>query len=203
MVSTQKKELRKNALKRRAQYSGKDRAEAAEQLANQLLTLTVIKQAKTISAYVPFGGEINILPALGALFDAEECAIERVVMPRVVEKEDRLALHECNSELFTSVIGGGAFVEGYGGILEPPASWPEINFEDVDVIIVPGVAFDRNCFRIGYGKGFYDRMLAQCKNDSHVIGVIFDELLYDTLPLEEHDVAMDMVVSPHEILQRA
>lgn len=202
MVSTQKKELRKTALKRRSQYSGKDRAEAAEQLTNQLLSLDVIKQAKTISAYVPFGGEINILPALGALLDSDGCACERVVMPRVVEKEDRLALHACKAELFTNVLGGGAFVEGYGGILEPPASWPEVSFDDVDVIIVPGVAFDRNCYRIGYGKGFYDRMLKQRKADSHVVGVIFDELFYDTLPLEEHDVAMDMVVSPNEILTR-
>lgn len=203
MVANQKKELRKNALKRRAQYSGRDRAKAAELLADQLLTLDVIRNAKTISAYVPFGGEINILPALGALFDAEECALERIAMPRVVEKEDRLALHECKPEIFTSVVGGGAFVEGYGGILEPPATWPEIDFDDVDVVIVPGVAFDRNCYRIGYGKGFYDRMLSQRKKDSHVIGVIFDELLYDSLPLEEHDAAMDIVVSPHEILHHA
>ncbi len=203
MVQHRKHELRKKALERRAGFSGRDRARAAEELADQLLSLPSLKQAKTISAYVPFGGEINILPALGALFDSEECALERVVMPRVVTGEDRLSLHLCSPKLFTEVLGGETFVEGYGGILEPPATWPEVPFDEVDVIIVPGVAFDRDCMRIGYGKGFYDRMLGQRREDSTAIGVIFDELLYDVLPLEEHDVAMDMVVSPHEVLIRS
>lgn len=197
-----KNNLRKDALKRRSQFSGTDRARAAEMLTDQLLSLEIIKRARTISAYVPFGGEINILPALGALFDSEDCVLTRVVMPRVAD-EERLTLHECSPSLFTDVLGGGAFVEGYGGILEPPASWTEVPFDEVDVIIVPGVAFDRNCYRIGYGKGFYDRMLCQRKPESKVIGVIFDELLYDDMPLEDHDVAMDLVVSPHEILTRA
>ena len=203
MVKQRKHELRKDALKRRSQFSGKDRARAAEQLADQLLTLDVLKHAHTISAYVPFGGEINILPALGALLESGESAVERVVMPRVVVEEDRLSLHLCDSKLFTDVLGGGAFVEGYGGILEPPASWTEVPFDEVDVIIVPGVAFDRDCYRIGYGKGFYDRMLGERKAGAPAIGVIFDELLYDALPLEDHDVAMDFVVSPHEVLARA
>lgn len=202
MVQHLKHELRKKALERRSGFSGKDRARAAEELADQLLKLSLFQNAKTISAYVPFGGEINILPALGALFDSDECALERVVMPRVVVNEDRLSLHQCSPKLFTEVLGGEAFVEGYGGILEPPATWPEVPFDEVDVIIVPGVAFDRNCMRIGYGKGFYDRMLGERKEDSTTIGVIFDELLYDALPLEEHDVAMDIVVSPHEVLVR-
>lgn len=202
MATLTKSALRKDALAKRSRFSGQDRARFGELLASQLLRLPVIQQAKTVSAYVPFGGEINILPALGALFECEDCAIERVVMPRVVVDEDRLALHVCDSRLFTDISAGGAFVDGYGGILEPPASWPEAPLDEVDVIIVPGVAFDRRCMRIGYGKGFYDRLLSRKRSDAASIGVIFDELLYDELPIENHDMAMDFVVSPHEILVR-
>ncbi|MBK5211106.1 MAG: 5-formyltetrahydrofolate cyclo-ligase [Coriobacteriia bacterium] len=194
-----KSELRKDALARRRSYDGDARTRAAKQLSLQLLSLPVLRSARTISAYVPFGGEINILPTLCDLLTAPDTSLERILMPRV-SGTDTLTMHLCDPSLFCGNHAGKSFIEGYGGILEPEEEWPIVAFSEADVVIIPGVAFDRRRKRIGYGRGFFDRMLPAKGGTATAIGVIFDDLLYDELPCEDHDVAMDIVVSPSEIV---
>ena len=69
---------------------------------------------------------------------------------------------------------------------------------DIDVIVVPGVAFDRHCNRMGRGRGFYDRLLKT--RDTIKIGVAFDFQLFDSVPTEPFDVKMDCVVSEKETI---
>lgn len=194
-----KSELRRDALARRRSYDGAARAKAAKQLSLQLISLPALRAARTVSAYIPFGGEINILPTLCDLLNAPGTSLERILMPRVSGPES-LTMHVCDPSLFCGNHVGRNFVEGYGGILEPEEEWPIVDFSEADVVIIPGVAFDRRRKRIGYGKGFYDRMLPGKGSTTTAIGVIFDDLLYDELPTEDHDIAMDIVVSPSEIV---
>lgn len=192
--------FRQAARARRGSLSPQERAEAGRLLSEQLCALDFIRNARVISGYVPFGGEINILTFVQDMLLDPTALLEKVAMPRV-EEPDKLHLHLCDPSLFCDPLGGGhAFVEGYGGILEPPATWEEVPFEEVDTLIVPGVAFDRTGRRLGYGKGFYDRLLAHRNPQATVVGVVFDELLFDEIPHEEHDMPMDYVVTPHEVI---
>ncbi len=81
---------------------------------------------------------------------------------------------------------------GYG-ILEPVGGIP-INPERLDIIIVPALAFDTNGFRLGYGGGFYDKLLSSSREDCLKIGIGFSELLVDDLPHEKHDEKLDTII---------
>ena len=83
---------------------------------------------------------------------------------------------------------------GRFGILEPAKDCPEIPLNQLDLILVPGVAFDLNGHRLGRGRGYYDRLLAQA--DGIKCGVAFDEQIQPELPAEPHDIAMDYLLTP-------
>ncbi len=70
---------------------------------------------------------------------------------------------------------------------------------DMDVIFVPGLAFDRNGGRMGFGKGYYDKFLKRCRGTK--IGICYDFQLFDSIPVEEHDIPMDYIVTDKEILE--
>lgn len=190
-----KTKFRADSITLRRSYTGEQREDAAIALSAQLNSYEPFLQAKTIAAYIPFGGEINILPSLCDLLTNSAYPERRLVLPRV-QKPHGLEFHLCDSEVFCGKNSGGSFDEGYEGILEPPASWPIVPVKEIDLFLVPGVAFDKSCVRLGYGKGFYDRMLTHKRPDAQVVGIIFDDLLYEKLPAEDHDFIMDAVISP-------
>lgn len=88
------------------------------------------------------------------------------------------------------------------GIQEPIVSKSEfIRFNDIQVVLVPGVAFDRQFYRLGRGKGFYDRMLSQYKGLK--IGVSYlEQISNEALPVENHDVRMDIIVTENFVMSR-
>lgn len=194
--------FRSAAISRRRSYDGDQREAAAIALSAQLNAFKPLSSARTVAAYIPFGGEINILPALCDLISNSDSTEKRVLLPRVIEPHT-LQFHVCEPSVFCGKNSGGAFDEGYGGILEPPADWEVVPIEEIDVFLVPGVAFDKSGVRLGYGKGFYDRMLINKRDDALAIGVIFDDLLYDRLPSEDHDFIMDAVISPNYFFSAA
>src|SRR5690606_25232452 len=87
---------------------------------------------------------------------------------------------------------------GTFGVMEPPEK-EEIVLKDIDVVVVPGVAFDRNGYRIGYGAGYYDNFLPKLKSDAKNIAVAFEMQLRDLIPVESHDVKMDMIITEQGI----
>lgn len=84
--------------------------------------------------------------------------------------------------------------------IEEPTGNDVVDPEDIEMIIVPAVAFDRNCSRLGRGKGFYDRLLAATRATK--IGIGYDFQLVDELPTEPHDIRMDMVITQSAIIVR-
>ncbi|MDR1809072.1 MAG: 5-formyltetrahydrofolate cyclo-ligase [Prevotella sp.] len=99
--------------------------------------------------------------------------------------------------VFRPVIPNGRYVVSELGIKEP-AGADFTEFGTVDMVIVPGVAFDRNKNRLGRGGGYYDRFLPSIK--AQKTGVCFDFQLFDSIPVAEHDVKMDMIVSENELV---
>lgn len=84
------------------------------------------------------------------------------------------------------------------GILEP-TSTTKVSIESIDIVIVPGVAFDSNCSRLGKGKGFYDRLLSGV--NTLKVGICFDYQLVDEVPVEPFDIVMDMVITESQIVK--
>ncbi len=82
--------------------------------------------------------------------------------------------------------------------IEEPTGDNVVSPEEIDLIVVPGVAYDKNRNRLGRGKGFYDRLLATTK--ALKIGVGYDFQLLDEIPTEEHDVKMDFVITPRRFI---
>ncbi len=131
---------------------------------------------QTIAAFSPLPGEVDLRPCI-----AKHPQV-RWVFPRV--DGDHLSFH-----------GGENLSPGSFGILEPNITSPEIPLSEIDVFLCPGLAFSPSGHRLGRGRGYYDRLLAQIRPDALKIGICFPEqIVPDTFP-EPHDIPMDMVIS--------
>jgi len=74
-----------------------------------------------------------------------------------------------------------------------------VNIEEIDLVIVPGVVFDKNLNRIGFGKGYYDKILNRLKPSAKKVALAHDFQVLEDIPAEEHDVKMDMIITEKNI----
>jgi len=155
--------------------------------AERLLGLPEFDGARVVLAYAASPEELDPAPAVAAL--RERGII--VAYPRV-EAPGVLGLHRVDDER--------DLVSGMFGIRQPAENAPRVGRGQVDVVIVPGVAFDRSGMRLGYGGGYYDRLLPTLPPHALHVGYAYDEQLVDELPAEEHDVHVDLVVTPTQVL---
>jgi len=152
-----------------------DRLMRSVQLWAKVAELPQYQQAATVMAFVSFGSEIDTDP----LFARVAVEGKRLVLPRV------------EAQGIVVADGDTPLVASKFGVLEP--SGPAIDVAEIDVVIVPGLAFTLAGDRLGYGRAYYDKFLPTV--DAPSIGVCFAEQLVDEMPVEGHDVRVDMVVS--------
>jgi 5-formyltetrahydrofolate cyclo-ligase len=139
----------------------------------------VASKAQVVLSYQAFGSEINLEPLLKNLPNLEFWTTR-------VNQDTRLSLHPFSS----------ATIRNKLGMLEPDDFEPELEPDLVDVVLVPGLAFDRFGTRLGYGAGFYDRLLPTLRSNVVLIGVTCDVLLLEhPLPKDAFDVPMTHVVT--------
>jgi 5-formyltetrahydrofolate cyclo-ligase len=117
----------------------------------------------------------------------------RVAMPRVCGP-GALALHWVDE--------GEVLESGHAGIPEPPESCAWAGPDDFDLVLVPGVAFDASCARLGFGGGFYDALLPSLPEGVATVGLAFDEQIVDEVPCEPHDERVAIVVTPTAVYRR-
>ncbi|MFN3267442.1 MAG: 5-formyltetrahydrofolate cyclo-ligase, partial [Deinococcales bacterium] len=137
----------------------------------------------TVLAYKAFGSEVSLEPLPALLPEI------RFLTTRVGAKH-ALTLHEF----------AAATVQNRFGILEPPPDAPCISTQEVDVVLVPGLAFTRAGARLGYGAGFYDRLLPQLRSDCLRVGITQSALLLPWLPLEAHDLHMQFLALENGVI---
>ena len=87
------------------------------------------------------------------------------------------------------------------GILEPADTSKIFNKEDIDLVIMPGVAFDRSGNRVGYGGGYYDKFLCEMSSDIPTIALAYNIQILKELPSEKHDIKVDMVITEKETIK--
>ncbi|WP_269542934.1 5-formyltetrahydrofolate cyclo-ligase [Cerasicoccus fimbriatus] len=170
--------LRHLALARRSALHPEEREERDFKIMQRLLSLKDFTSAGCVLFYVSFGSEVDTHDMMNRSFGGKT-----VLAPRV--DGDNLHLHELTS---LDDLKPGAY-----GILEPDASLPVLDPAKVDIIIVPGAAFDLRGHRIGYGKGYYDRLLNNV--DALKIGLAYDRQMVEQVPDEPHDIPVDIIIT--------
>ena len=143
--------------------------------ANLAAWLLARPSLRTIAVYSPLPGEVDLTAAIRQRPDLAW------VYPKI--NGHHLTFHR--AETWTT---------GEFGILEPADASPEVPLGEIDAFICPGLAFDQNGGRLGRGRGFYDRVLANARPGALKIGICFDlQIVPDTFP-EPHDIHMDAVI---------
>lgn len=178
-----KAELRTRARQQRRSLSEEERDRQSRIVAEKLLALPEIRRAKLVLAYASREHELDTSGIIATLLGRGV----RVALPRV-SGPGKLTLHECRSTDLEA---------GYCGIPEPRETDPLVQHEDVSVVLVPGVAFDGSCRRLGYGRGFYDRLLPLLPR-AFWVGLAFDQQILGSIPAEDHDMLLDLVLTPSE-----
>lgn len=178
-----KQELRRFIKQKIANHSAKQRAEWSASIFEQLTRLPVFHTAQTIFVYYSMPEEVQTVS-----FIREWADRKRFILPVVKGDELELRLYTGEENLHQ--------VPPYG-IWEPDGPLLD-DWKEVDLSIVPGVAFDLSLQRMGHGKGYYDRTLAQM--NSYHIGVCFESQLVEHVPTEKHDLAMDAVITEKQVL---
>jgi len=174
----------RSAMVRRLEILGRPaRVEASEKICKLLLSHPDVINAKTILIFASDETEPDLTSLIGSAPD------RRTVFPKV-EKGGKLSLYEVANR-------DTDFEIGAYNLREPiPGKCPEVELEDIDVVIAPGRAFsDENGARLGRGGGFYDRLLRRARLNSKLIGTCFRCQIVHPLPVEDHDEAIGTVVT--------
>lgn len=188
-IAERKQLQRRRAYDARSAQENKD--ELSRQAVGRLKDLREYRSAKTVMWYIDCRSELRtrwVLPA-------ELASDKTTVVPySTVDTDGRNQLGLWRLEAMDEV------VRGKWGILEPPPErWDEpskiVSPKDLDLVIVPGVAFCRYGHRLGNGQGYYDRLLSAVREDCRLVALCFECQLFDDLTTEFHDVAMDFVVT--------
>ena len=178
-----KKALRKDLIKKREKIP--DKEIKSHEIFEKLRNLNEWKDAKIINTYVSLKEEVDTRFIIyHALLEGK-----RVFCP--ITKGENL--------IFGEIFSFNDLIYGACGILEPKEP-SNISIDEFDLIIVPGIAFDRSGYRIGYGKGYCDRFLKDIKRGIK-IGLVFDDLLLDSLSVEEHDEKVDIIITEGKIIK--
>ena len=172
-----------------------DRAALSKAAARRLLSLPELaaRPGRILAGYVAVRGEIDPAPVL----DAARAAGAIVTLPRVVASRPRLRFHRAAP--------GDPLLSGRYGLLEPQPDAPEVPVERIDVVIVPGLAFDAAGRRLGYGGGYYDEAGARLRSAGRglLVGFGYDFQVVDLCPWGEGDVVLDLVVTDARVLRPA
>ena len=175
-----KKQLRALCRQRRDDLGEDYRQRASERICASIQEWPAFHSARIVFAYLPIKGEVDLRPLIGAS-PAATWAIPRIVHT----PERRLAFHAYHPD---------RLIQHQYGMLEPDPASPEIDPGQADLIIVPGLAFTRSGYRLGYGGGYYDHLLATPRR-AVTLGACYQALLVDDLPREPHDAPVGSLVT--------
>lgn len=184
-----KKELRKQVLAIRNKMSQEEVLSNSQIIMDKLKNLDEYINAKTVFVYMDFGNEVVTRYLIKHMFKENK----HVIIPYTDTVETKLI----PTEIFDLEKD---LIKCSFGYYEPKKENVKyVDPEKFDLIVVPGVAFDKNLNRLGFGKGYYDRILDLRRKDCKAIAVAFDLQVFETIPCEEHDIKMDMIITERNI----
>ena len=163
-------------------------AESSDLVQRRIMELPEFVAARVVGCYMAMTAEVQVMAVV------EECLAEgkMVCVPAFC----------CENNLYRMMVMDKttSLVPGPLGILEPErGEWLEIN--EIDLILVPGLGFDRYGGRVGHGGGYYDRMMSNADASLCKVGVSFEFQMFDRVLMEENDVLMDVVATESMLVQ--
>ena len=179
MIKT-KKEIRREVKQAVLALSVAEREEQSQQVCEQIKVLIAEHNPAIVALFSPLPDEVDVTTLITSL----GC---RVVLPRVSDKADG------TPEMEFYDYAAQAMASGAYGIIEPQSGEP-CRAEEIDLMVVPGVAFSADGRRLGRGKGYYDRYLSREGFRACCIGVCYDCQLREDIPAESHDKRVEKVV---------
>lgn len=182
-MTVNKQQLRRQMIAARQALDPADRARRSGMAQQALLAAPEWARARVVLLYNPVRGEVDT----AALSAAGIQQGKQLLLPRAEQGGRRLWLHRWEGT--ADQLAPGAY-----GIPEPRPDLPEVDPAAVDLVVVPGVAFDRRGYRLGYGGGYYDRALPGMVR-AVKIGLGYALQLVESLPAAAHDVRLDAVAT--------
>ncbi len=173
-----KDDIRRTIRQRFLDSTDSERKLWSEELCKKLIEDEHIKNAQYIMAYYPLKDEVNILPLLESLINIGKT----ILLPEVVSAEDIvLHVYDTNAKMSKGTLGTSF-----------PSNVEFTDYELIDAVLTPGVAFTKDGHRLGRGRGYYDRFLKKLEG-VYKIGVCFSYQIMESIPTETHDIKVDYV----------
>lgn len=185
-----KEELRKKYLNKRAQIPKEKVSNWSKKIKNKFLELTQLEVAKKVMAYASMRKEIETFELLEELLEQGYLIYLPYTRQDVVDL-GTAQINDLDQDL----------VDGIFGVQEPRAKIRDEKVPaDFDIIIVPGACFTAEGYRIGYGGGYYDSFLSKHAGGALKVGFCYESFIIDSIPVEAHDVPVDLVITEKRII---
>jgi len=182
-IFEQKSQLRQQCRALRKSLGEETRTRASLSICERIQNWPIFQRSETVLTYMPIKSEADLTPLL------ERHPQKRWILPRIIPEEDhRMVFHPYDAR---------RLVRHPFGMAEPAPDSPVIAPEEIQLALVPGLAFDRLGWRLGYGGGYFDRFLKEFKDVS--AGVVLHALLLDEVPHTALDVPMQWIITEREI----
>lgn len=186
-----KDKLRRELLARRDRIPPEVRNIKNSLIRDRLLSSKYFQNSSVIFFFASFRSEVDTFGIMEESFRAGK----KVVVPKVDRENHQLILWEIH--------GTGELEAGYMDIPEPARTPDErrVDIDNIDLVIIPGAGFDPEGNRIGYGGGYYDRLLSGLKNQVAVVAPAFEEQIVDMVPSEAHDIKVSVIVTDRRLIE--
>ena len=183
-----KQKIRESMLKKRGSSAetAKKRADKSALIAKRVLLLAEYRHASTVMAYSSIGSEVGTREIIAEALAAGK----KVLLPKVARGKIVACEFEGSSTKLSKKSSEFSIPE--------PVNCKRVKEGTIDLVLVPGVAFDSYGHRLGYGKGFYDEFLKRTRADK--IGLAFELQIVGKVPFEAHDVRMDRVATEKRVI---
>ncbi len=178
-----KQTLRKQVGARLKEMAPGERAAASARARALLAAQPLWQTAQKVLFFAPLPGELDVWPLLAEALSAGK----QVALPRFVAEDNAYEVCQIQDPKLDLQVG-------HFGIREPASRCAQLPSTRLDLILVPGVAFDLQGRRLGRGKGYYDQLLTIWRGTT--CGVAFDEQIVESIPVAPHDVYLDCILTP-------
>lgn len=180
-----KQEIRRRIKKLSKSYSGLEKSKKSGIIKTKLFNEEEFKKAKVVMFYVSLADEVDTHSMIDEALEMGK----RVCVPVILKEGKKLIASEIKDRVID-------LESQHFGISQPKqGKMREIPLEDIDLVIVPGVAFDKKNLRLGRGHGYYDRFLCSLPRNTKTIGLAFDFQVVEDLPHEPHDIPVSKIIT--------
>ncbi|HEX5185461.1 MAG TPA: 5-formyltetrahydrofolate cyclo-ligase [Nitrososphaeraceae archaeon] len=184
-----KSEIRRKILTQRNSISTNTIIMHSKSINNKIIAIEEYENSKSLGVYYPIGSEVQTFDLIRNSLNHNKM----VCLPKIIDSRT-IEFFKIIEDSFEKI----SFQKGKYGIFEPSISTETI--EKIDMLIIPGIAFDLKGNRIGYGKGYYDRYLSSRKA-KYKIGLAYEIQVLNNIPNNELDIPIDIIVTEKRIIR--